>query len=332
MTKCVLTASAPSNSENQRQPIDVSQTKGAGTAASNVQWNVSFLWFPLTTCVSSHVAEKRVVPSKKLDGSVARVTVAPSAAWTPGADTNASVITAARKSRISSPPSTPFEFVPGQRSTRVGAVAFAIAPRTSAAGSPPPLWHRDESDPSHVAVALNRLHSPSPRFRRLPVPRGRSSSRPTPAAPRASGRRRSRTTSTGLRSCAHGGYCVACVPVHPSVPADSANEVPPPARPRTTYASRGGKDNAARMRIDFGTSRRQWTRVAAVKRGSSNRSPDPDGASATRDTLGARFNEPPWASAVSLATEGLCDARRRRGLTCPRKNMATLRMVHRCGA
>jgi hypothetical protein len=97
MTKCVLTASAPSNSENQRQPIDVSQTKGAGTAASNVQWNVSFLWFPLTTCVSSHVAEKRVVPSKKLDGSVARVTVAPSAAWTPGADTNASVITAARK-------------------------------------------------------------------------------------------------------------------------------------------------------------------------------------------------------------------------------------------
>lgn len=41
-TKCVDVASAPSKSENQTQPIDVSHTRGAGTAASNVQWNVSF--------------------------------------------------------------------------------------------------------------------------------------------------------------------------------------------------------------------------------------------------------------------------------------------------
>jgi hypothetical protein len=37
MTKCVLVASAPSKSENQRQPEAVSQTIGpAGAAASNV--------------------------------------------------------------------------------------------------------------------------------------------------------------------------------------------------------------------------------------------------------------------------------------------------------
>jgi len=56
ITKCVLLANAPSKSENQKQSEEVSQTIGAGAAASNVQLNVSFRWFSLTTWVSSQVA------------------------------------------------------------------------------------------------------------------------------------------------------------------------------------------------------------------------------------------------------------------------------------